>query len=160
MLVLAEEKKRRSNLKNDLLLLLSIPFLIIWVPIVIFVFVANRLALHLLVRLLWLPRGKNVLVVYSDSPIWHEYMTKEILPVVAERAVTLNWSERKKWSKRSLAVSIFYSFAGDREFNPLVIVFRLLRPALILRFWPAFKDRKYGRTESVERLREKLLLAL
>ena len=160
MLVLAEEKKRRSNLKNDLLLLLSIPFLIIWVPIVIFVFVANRLALHLLVRLLWLPRGKNVLVVYSDSPIWHEYMTKEILPVVAERAVTLNWSERKKWHRWRLGVAVFHHFAGGREFNPLVMLFRPVRLARVFRFWSAFKDWKRGYREPVDRLRQDLLNAL
>jgi hypothetical protein len=61
--------------------------------------------LYLLVWALWLPRGKDVLLVYWDSPIWHEYVTTQILPLVQDRAVVLNWSERKKWSHRSLGVA-------------------------------------------------------
>ena len=149
-----------QRLENAALVVLFLPFVLPLVLLAIIFHILYRTTLYLLVWVIWLPGGKDILLVYSDSPIWHEYMATHVLPLVQERAVVLNWSERKKWSKKSLAVSIFYSFAGDREFNPLVIVFRLLRPALILRFWPAFKDRKHGRTESVERLREKLLLAL
>jgi hypothetical protein len=117
-------------------------------------------ALHLFVWLLWLPKGKDILFVYSDSPIWHEYMTTEILPLVEGRAVVLNWSERSKWPLWSLGVSVFYRFGGGRDFNPLVVLFRPLRRARTFRFWPAFKDWKHGYREPVERLRQELLSAL
>jgi hypothetical protein len=119
-----------------------------------------RGALYLLVWLLWLPKGKDILFVYSDSPIWHEYMTTEILPLVERRAVVLNWSERSKWPLWSLGVSVFHRFGGGRDFNPLVVLFRPLRPARIFRFWQAFKDWKHGYREPVERLRQELLSAL
>jgi hypothetical protein len=34
--------------------------------------VAHRAALYALVWTLWLPRGRDILFVCSDSPIWHE----------------------------------------------------------------------------------------
>ena len=117
-------------------------------------------ALYLLVWLLWLPKGKDILLVYSDSPTWREYMTTEILPLVERRAVVLNWSERNKWSQWSLGVAVFHHFGGGRDFNPLVVLFRPLQRARTFRFWPAFKDWKHGYREPVERLRQELRSAL
>lgn len=119
-----------------------------------------RGALYLLVWLLWLPKGKDILFVYSDSPIWCEYMTTEILPLVERRAVVLNWSERSKWPLWSLGVSVFHRFGGGRDFNPLVVLFQPFRRARTIRFWQAFKDWKRGYREPVERLRQELLSAL
>jgi hypothetical protein len=105
---------------------------------------AHRAALYALVWTLWLPKGRDILFVYSDSPIWHEYMTTQILPLVQSRAVVLNWSERKLWPWLSLAVSVFHSFGGGREFNPLVIIFRPFARAKLFRFWQPFQDWKRG----------------
>lgn len=120
----------------------------------------HKVALYALVWLLWLPEGRDVLLVYSDSPIWREYMTTEILPLVEERAVILNWSERSTWPKWSLAVHLFRSFGGRQNFNPLVAIFRPFRRARVFRFYAAFKDWKHGHTEPVEQLRKDLSLIL
>jgi hypothetical protein len=119
-----------------------------------------RALLHLLVWALWLPRGKDILFVYSDSPIWHEYMETQILPLVQERAIVLNWSERKKWSRLSLGVAVFRYFGGDGDFSPLVVLFQPLRSARLFRFWSVFKDWKRGYKEPVERLRQELFASL
>jgi len=119
-----------------------------------------RALLHLLVWALWLPRGKDILFVYSDSPIWHEYMETQILPPVQERAIVLNWSERKKWSRLSLGVAVFRHFGGDGDFSPLVVLFQPLRSARLFRFWSVFKDWKRGYKEPVERLRQELFASL
>lgn len=119
-----------------------------------------RALLYLLVWAMWLPKGKDILFVYSDSPIWHEYMATEILPRVQERAIVLNWSERKKWSRWSLGVALFHHFGGDGDFNPLVVLFQPLRSARLFRFWSAFKDWKRGYKEPVERLRQELFAIL
>ena len=103
---------------------------------------AHRAVLYALVWLLWLPRGKDVLLVHSDSPIWHEYITTQVLPLVQPRAFVLNWSERKRWPRLSLPVVVFRSFAGRREFNPLVVVFRPFARARYFRFWQPFQDLK------------------
>ena len=113
-----------------------------------------RITLYLLVWTLWLPRGKDILFVYSDSPIWHDYMATQVLPHVQERAVVLNWSERKKWPWWWLGVAVFYQFGGTREFNPLVLLFQPFRSAKVFRFWSVFMDWKRGYKEPVERLRQ------
>lgn len=142
---------------------LIVVLLALILPLALFA-VANhviyRALLYLLVWALWIPRGKNILFVYSDSPIWHEYMATQVLPLVQERAIVLNWSERKKWSRWSLGVAVFHHFGGAGDFNPLVVLFQPLRLARVFRFWSAFKDWKRGYKEPVERLRQELFASL
>jgi hypothetical protein len=114
----------------------------------------------MVVWLLWLPQGKDVLFVYSESPTWHEYMTTQILPLVQKRAIVLNWSERGKWTRWSFRVHVFHCFGGVHEFNPLVVLFRPFRRARAFRFWLPFKDWKRGYKEPVARLREELFSVL
>jgi hypothetical protein len=87
-------------------------------------------------------------------------MTNQVLPLVQERAVVLNWSEHAKWSRWSLAVAVFHHFGGAGDFNPLVVLFKPLRMASIYRFWSAFKDWKRGYKEPVERLTRALVESL
>ena len=51
----------------------------------------------------WCLRGRNILFVYSDSLVWHDYIEQRILPHLGERAIVLNWSERKRWRFITLA---------------------------------------------------------
>jgi len=87
-------------------------------------------------------------------------MSEQVLPLVQERAFVLNWSERSKWRKWGLAQQVFYSFGGQREFNPLVVLFRPFQRARLFRFWSAFKEWKHGHSESVERLKDDLRMSL
>src|SRR5262249_55267074 len=148
------------RLTHAAFLVLLLPILTPLVVIGFVLFLLYRLVLYALVWMLWLPSGKDTLVIYSDSPIWHDYLTQTILPLVQERAMVLNWSERKKWHRWSLPVQIFSSFGGGYAFNPMVILFRPFRRAAVFRFWDAFKDSKRGYTEPVERLRNELLVKL
>jgi hypothetical protein len=138
------------------LLLLILPVLLLWAAF----YWMYRVTLYLLIWLLWLRKGKDVLFIYSDSPIWHEYMTSQILPLVQERAIVLNWSQRKTWQKWSLAVRAFQMFSGRRDFNPMVMLFRRFRGAKSFRFFSAFKEWKHGETQKIEELRSKLMQAL
>jgi hypothetical protein len=122
--------------------------------------VLNRFVVYAVIWLWWLPKGKDILFVSSDSSIWKEYMETQILPMVAGRAVVLNWSQRKLWSRFSFPVHLFRTFRGWRDFNPMVVVFRPLRPARVFRFLPAFKDWKHGRIQTIEELRHGLKLSL
>jgi hypothetical protein len=148
------------RLGQAILIVLLLPLVL---PLALFA-VANHLVyralLYLLVWALWLPKGKDILFVYSDSPIWHEYMATQVLPLVQERSVVLNWSERKKWSRWSLGVAVFHHFGGAGDFNPLIVLFQPLRVARVFRFWSAFKDWKRGYKEPVERLRQELSASL
>ena len=153
------DKSSRSVLRA-LGVVVVLPIVLPLALIALILALAHRAVLYALVWLLWLPRGRDTLFVYSDSPIWHEYMTSQILPLVQERAVVLNWSERKRWPRLSLAVPVFRSFGGGREFNPLVIVFRPFTRAKRFRFWQPFQDWKNGYREPVERLRQELFAIL
>jgi len=155
-----QEQPFSQRLKNVLLVILFLPAVLPLAAVAIVLFILYKATLYLLVWTLWLPRGKDILFVYSDSPIWREYMATEILPVVQERAVVFNWSEREKWRRWSLRVAVFRHFGGGRDFNPLVVLFRPVRLARVFRFWSAFKDWKRGYTEPLERLRRELLSAL
>ncbi len=117
-------------------------FLTVLSPLIVLVVVLyflHQLLLYALVWLLWLPKRRDVLLVYSDSPIWHEYMTTQILPLVEDRAMILNWSERKTWPKWSLSAHVLRSIGGRREFNPLVAIFRPFRRAKVVRFYSALR---------------------
>ena len=148
-------KTARAALLVPLTLLLSPILLVLGVS-----YWTYRIALQILVWFLWIPEGKDVLLVYSDSPVWHEYMTTHILPLVQERAIILNWSKRKEWRQWSLEVRVFSMFAGRRNFNPMVILFRPFCRVKLFRFFPAFKEWKHGKTRRLEQLRADLAQAL
>ena len=84
----------------------------------------------------------------------------EVLPRLAGRAVIMNWSERRTWSRWSFPAHILRAFGGYREFSPLVVLFRPLKRAKVFRFWGPFKDWKRGYKEPVERLTQELFAAL
>ena len=98
-------------------------------------------------RAAWRTEGRDLLLVYSNSPNWQQYVEETWLPKWGDRAVVLNWSERSKW-KRPVPpeVALFRAFAGAREFNPLAIVVPARgRKVHVVRFWPAFREYKHGK---------------
>jgi hypothetical protein len=158
-----QKQPRLQRIRNAILVVASLPVVLLVLPLALLVFslyLLYRGALYLLVWALWFPKGKDVLLVYSDSPIWREYMTTQVLPLVQKRAVVLNWSAQKIWPKRTLRPAVFHHFGGPREFNPLLVVFRPLRRAKVFRFWGPFKDWKRGYSEPVERLLRDVATAL
>ena len=152
------------ELPSIVLVVLALPFVLLLVLPLALAAAAlhflHTMVVYILVWVLWLPRGKDVLLVYSDSPVWHDYMSVAVLPLVQDRAVILNWSRRKKWPKLSLATHAFRIFGSHREYIPIVVVFRPLNRAVVFRLWRAFKDWKHGYREPLENLRQRLLQAL
>ena len=98
-------------------------------------------------------RGIRCLVVYSESPMWGDYIRTAWLPRLGHRAVTLNWSERSSWPS-SLEVRLFKRFIGSswRNFNPAVLVLRGLQRPQVFRFYYAFQQAKHGRRQYLETL--------
>jgi hypothetical protein len=78
--------------KPVMLLRLLLPLILPLVLIALLSIAVNRAVTYVLIWLIWLPRGKDVLLVSSDSPTWQRYMAEEILPLVKQRAIVLNWS--------------------------------------------------------------------
>ncbi len=142
--------KAKGQLNDAVGLLLFIVLSPLWIAALTFHLLAG-LFLHLAVWCCWCARGRCVLFVYSDSPIWHDYVEAHILPRLGERAVVLNWSHRSRW-RRSLGVLAFRYFGGHRTFNPLALVFRPFRFARHFRFYEPFRDFKHGKTEALTKM--------
>ena len=102
-----QNKSSDREIGHIALLTVLLPLIVPLAVIGIMLFLAYRLTLNALVRFWWLPKGKDILLIHSDSPIWHEYMTNQILPLVRSRAEILNWSEHSRWPNWSLAVRLF-----------------------------------------------------
>jgi hypothetical protein len=101
----------------------------------------------------WWPHRQDVLVVYSNSPIWQGWFEQRALPSLGSRAVVLNWSDRRTW-KLSLAVCLFQVLGGQQDYTPMIMVFRPLRWPRFFRFYQPFRKYKHGQPEEVERLWE------
>ena len=131
------------------------PLVIVLLPVValaLLLWLTGELLLLSVVWLTWCPQRRYAVVVYSNSPVWQEYFEREVIPRLGERAIVLNWSERKSWTL-SLAVILVWVFGGSREFNPMAIVFEPVRWPRRFRFYKAFRSFKHGRPEDVEKLR-------
>jgi hypothetical protein len=106
----------------------------------------------------WRRAGKDVLVVFADTPSSKERM-EQVLPLVASRSELLNFSEREKWSRWSIGPQVFrfYSFLGPQPFRlksclPVVFVFRRI-------YWPtifSFGGRRTNEAQILSRLQQEL----
>ena len=131
-------------------------------PLLVFALTFHLLAglfLYPAIWLCWCLRGRFVLFVYSNSPIWQEYVEENILPRLGQCAVVLNWSDRSRW-KRTLAVMAFRYFGGYRQYNPMALVFRPFRFARQFRFFESFREFKHGKPEAVLRMQTELLASV
>ena len=127
-------------------------------PLIVFAIAFHLLAglfLYVAAWCCWCMRGRYVLFVYSDSPIWHDYIEEHILPRLGECTVVLNWSHRSRW-RRTLAVLAFRYFGGYRAFNPMAVVFRPFRLARRFRFYEPFREFKLGKSEAVTTMETQL----
>jgi len=110
----------------------------------------------------WGRMGKQAVFVYSNSPHWKDRIEREILPLIEDRVVTLNWSDRNTegWRRRPDEVRVFECWGGKSEFNPLAVVFRPGEPVRVIRFWQAYRDFKHGRPRRLREAETELLDAL
>ncbi len=148
-----EPARTGSPFLGILLLLVLAPFILIYG----LCNVLWSLILRLAIWLTW--KGRYVLLVYSDSPTWKDYIEREIIPPIQDRVVILNWSNRRNW-KSSVAVLAFRHFMSGWHFNPAALVFRPLHSVKIFRFFEAFKDFKHGNPAEVERIRREMFETL
>jgi hypothetical protein len=79
-------KNAKTNWPLTVLLVISAP---IWLPLIILFLLLLAILvpfsyslLYLSIWFFWLTRGKDILFVYSDSPIWRDYMLSELLPLI------------------------------------------------------------------------------
>jgi hypothetical protein len=133
----------------------------LWIPLLLVLAICYGVfsaSLYLTVWLTWLPRGRHIFFVYSDSPIWHDYLEQHVLPTIRDRAIILNWTQRsgRSW-RRSFPVAVFKHFGGWREFNPMGVVFYPFRRARVFRFFQPFRKFKHGEPETLAALQKEFL---
>jgi hypothetical protein len=141
----APRRRRLGRVTGIAILVLSLPVILL----VGAFWVLQRLALRMALLAAWAPRGRQVLFVYSDSPVWGEYIRARMLPRLPANAVVLNWTERSTWPMASLGVWAFQHYGGTREFNPLGLLIPTVGKVRIYRFWRPFKEFKHGKPESL-----------
>jgi hypothetical protein len=120
-------------------------------------YVFTAVLIYSAVWLFWIPRGKRLMYVYSDSPVWQDHIKTEILPKLPTGSIIMNWSERKTWKKLSLSSIVFHYFGGRKAFNPMAILFAPFRKAKVYRFYDAFKEFKHGKPKRLELMERELL---
>ncbi len=140
------------------LIALLLPLVIACAVATAILFLASSVFLHIAIWTWWCLRGRDVLFVYSDSPIWRDYIEERVLPHLGPRATVLNWSRRKQW-RFSLSRLAFYHFGGSRQFNPLAVVFKPFHRTRTFRFWEPFRDYKQGHPDALHALERELFEA-
>ena len=117
------------------------------IPLFLAAYAVYSVVLYVVVWLAWCMHNRNVLLVYSNSPNWQEYVEDQLIPRLPENTIVLNWSERRTWSGLALSVRVFRHFGGSREFNPIVFVFKPFHWTRTFRFWQAFREYKHGKPD-------------
>jgi hypothetical protein len=145
--------KRPAKRWGIALLIPLAPVILVVLLFVFTLFVLVSVGLNIAIWTWWCLRGRDILFVYSDSPIWHDYIEQHILPHLRARAIVLNWSRRQGW-RLLLARMAVHHFGGWREFSPMAVVFRPFRRTRTFRFWQPFRDFKHGHPEALHRLEE------
>jgi hypothetical protein len=90
--------RRSIKLWQIPIVVLLCALILVIAPLAIIFYLLRSVCLRIAIWSSWCTRGKDVLFVYSDSTIWQDYIEGRILPYLDERAVILNWSQRKRWS--------------------------------------------------------------
>jgi hypothetical protein len=129
-----------------LLLLLGLPFY--W---------SYRLLLRSVVEVHWVMRGWRILLVYSRSPVWQNYIETTWLPRLQDHAVVLNWSDRVTWRRTMpFAARVFQHWAPSENFNPMVILFSTFPHTRRIEFYHAFRDWKHGKEDTLRAAEDQL----
>jgi hypothetical protein len=159
-----QHRLQAMQIPKLLQILIAIPLLAILIPLAVcalLCWLIYGFVIYLLVWVCWCTRGRRVLLLYSNSPAWQDYIDENIIPRLPENTIILNWSERKQW-KRSHPFSsrVCSYFGGEREFNPMVLVFRPLHKTEVFRFWQPFRDYKHGNPATLKETERQLFISL
>jgi len=147
-----------KTLRGRAIKLLLIPLLLLLIPVIVVWMLCRfliRVMILVTIWLTWSTQGVTMLIVYSNSPHWQKYFEKGLLPLVEPKSKVLNWSDHLTWPI-NIKMIAFYRFAGERDFNPMIIFFRPFRWPTTLRFFQPFRDAKHGKTKPLCNLEKNL----
>jgi hypothetical protein len=145
---------RKTTTREKVLLIALSPLILVLLALLVLglpFYCAYRLLLRLVFEALVTSRGRRILLVYSRSPVWQEYVETHWMPRLQDHAMVLNWSDRATWKSRSsFAVWVFRHWAPSENFNPMAIVFPRFRRARRVGFYHAFRDWKHGQEQALK----------
>ena len=141
---ISRPEKQKSKLWTRFCTGGGIILLIPWAIVVGLGFIVYSSLMMMLIRCVCIYRGRYILFVHSNSPVWQDYIARNILPRLPPDTVLLNWSDHLKWKWFSFPVRVFRFYGRDTEFNPMGMVGTGLRGVQIFRFWQPFRDFKHG----------------
>jgi hypothetical protein len=98
--------------------------------------------------------GKDLLIVYTDSPHWKEYIESKWVDRWRERTVTLNRS--RPWSRKQPEAALWLAVAGIVEHTPLAVVVPRKGKFQVIRLFVAFRDFKHGKAAGLRVAEEEL----
>lgn len=151
------EPGKRKRFKDAVLLTL---ILVIFIPYVIIAYLIPQffIGIYLRFAFAWskIRKGEYILFVYSNSRLWKDYMEQKVVPKIKDHAAILNWSERSQWDHALWMIRAFHHWGGDREYNPLAIVYRNFWVVRIFRFYKLFYDYKHGKADSLRKVETSL----
>lgn len=101
--------------------------------------------------------GRDMLIVYSDSSRWHDYIEREWLPRWGHRAVTLDRS--RPWNPDHVEGRLWRAVAGAREHTPVIIIVARGR-VRVFRFWLAFRAYERGDPSQLQLLERAVAASL
>ena len=136
------------------------PLILIYIAIIFILlgpFRFVRFIYHILAGSL---RKARVILVYSDSAKWKEYVELEIIPHLPENSLIFNISHPRNQSLHQFNYNQFRFWAGKSEYCPIVIVRRRFMKPLIFRFFKAFRKLKGGDSSELRAQTNKLLTIL
>ncbi len=155
---------RKSTARTKLLLVVLSPLLFLLLLVLVAgapFYWGYRFLLRLAFELTCGVRGRRILLVYSRSPVWQEYVERNWLPQLGDNAIVLNWSDRSTWKRRrSLAVWVFRHWAPPENFNPMAILFPRLGSVRRIGFYYAFRDWKHGKDLALREAEQQLFAFL
>lgn len=102
--------------------------------------------------------GRDLLLVYSDSPHWRGHVEERWLPRWGDHAVVLNRSA-PRWTERPEA-ALWRGLTGHHDHTPVAIVIPARGKVRVFRFREAFHDYTHGKPARLHALELELTHAL
>ena len=105
--------------------------------------------------------GRDVILITSESPIWSDYIRDNILPPLGDRALVMNWSERRFWQHdMPVAARAHRRWSGEKGMVPTIIVMHGFWKVENVSLYQAFRDYKHGKTSTLKVAEDQLFSTL
>ena len=102
--------------------------------------------------------GKDLLLVYTDSPHWKDYIEGNWVQRWPDRVVTLNRS--RPWSHTQPEAVLWLRLKGFVEHTPMAIIVPQRGAVRVVRFFKAFRDFKHGNAVPLHMAEDEVVDAL